>query len=63
MHQIEILDAWNFLHYPLAKTGGKMSITVKKAGDTEKNEMESKPIWECEVSEFDWHYDSEERCL
>ncbi|MDR2582810.1 MAG: cupin domain-containing protein, partial [Fibromonadaceae bacterium] len=40
-----------------------MNITVKKAGEAEKNEMESKPIWECEVSEFDWHYDSEERCL
>jgi len=33
-----------------------MSITVKKAGEAEKNEMKSKPIWECEVSEFDWHY-------
>jgi len=38
-------------------------ITVKKAGEAEKNEMKSKSIWECGVSEFNWHYDSEETCL
>ena len=40
-----------------------MKITVKKATETEKKEMSTKPIWECGVSEFDWHYDSEETCL
>jgi uncharacterized cupin superfamily protein len=40
-----------------------MNIIVKKAGEAEKKEMESMPVWECEISEFDWHYDSEERCL
>jgi uncharacterized cupin superfamily protein len=39
-----------------------MSIMVKKAGVAERNEMESMPVWECGVSEFDWHYDSEETC-
>ena len=40
-----------------------MKITVKKATETEKIEMSTKPVWECGVSEFDWHYDSEETCL
>ena len=40
-----------------------MSIKVKKATEAEKAEMATKPVWECEVSEFDWHYDSEETCL
>jgi len=40
-----------------------MSITVRKATETDKAEILSKPIWECEASEFDWHYDSEEHCL
>ena len=25
--------------------------------------MESKPVWACGVSEFDWYYDSEETSL
>ena len=41
----------------------KMSIIVKKPSETEKNEMMKNPIWTCGVSEFDWHYDSEENCL
>ena len=40
-----------------------MDITVKKATDTERSEMQSNPIWECDVSEFDWYYDAEETCL
>ena len=40
-----------------------MKITVKKATETEKVEMNTKPVWECGVSEFDWYYDSEETCL
>ena len=40
-----------------------MKITVKKPSEAEKADMETKPVWGCEVSEFDWHYDSEETCL
>lgn len=40
-----------------------MGIIVRKANETEKNEMSSKPVWTCGVSEFDWFYDSEETCL
>jgi uncharacterized cupin superfamily protein len=38
-----------------------MGITVRKATEADKAEMLSKPVWECEASEFDWHYDSDER--
>ena len=40
-----------------------MNIIVKKPTDAEITEMSIKPVWECDVSEFDWHYDSEETCL
>ena|GEM_PF-4918015 len=40
-----------------------MTIIVKKPNEAEKAEMSTKPVWECGVSEFDWHYDSEETCL
>ena len=40
-----------------------MNIIVKKPTEAETKEMQSKPIWTCEISEFDWHYDSEETCL
>ncbi len=42
-----------------------MDVEVKKLTDNEVKEMgiESWPIWEKEVSEFDWSYSSEERCL
>ncbi|MCL1948040.1 MAG: cupin domain-containing protein [Chitinivibrionia bacterium] len=40
-----------------------MDITVKKASEAEKKEMQSQPVWGCGVSEFDWHYDSEEHSL
>ena len=40
-----------------------MEIIVKKPTEAEKAAMKSKPVWGCEVSEFDWHYDSEETCL
>jgi len=40
-----------------------MDIKVKKATDAEKAEMSIKPTWGCDISEFDWHYDSEETCL
>ena len=40
-----------------------MNITVRKPTEQEKINMQSKPTWGCEVSEFDWYYDSEETCL
>ena len=40
-----------------------MSIIVRKPSKAEKSEMQTKPVWECGVSEFDWYYDSEETCL
>ena len=40
-----------------------MDILVKKPTEQEANEMKSNPIWTCEVSEFDWHYDTSETCL
>gem|GEM_PF-5335965 len=38
-------------------------ITVKKPTPAEAQTMQSKPIWSCGVSEFDWYYDSEETHL
>ena len=40
-----------------------MEVIVRKPTVQEVTEMKSKPIWTCEVSEFDWYYDSEETCL
>ena len=40
-----------------------MEIIVKKPTEAEKAEMQTKPVWGCEVSEFDWYYNSEETCL
>ena len=40
-----------------------MEIIVRKPTEQEAVEMKSNPVWTCEVSEFDWHYDSEETCL
>ena len=40
-----------------------MDIIVKEPTEAEKAEMQTKPIWECDISEFDWHYESEETCL
>jgi uncharacterized cupin superfamily protein len=40
-----------------------MDIIVKKPSDAEKAVMQTKPIWECDISTFDWAYDSEETCL
>ena len=39
-----------------------MSIAVKKPTESEIADMITNPTWGCEVSEFDWHYDSEETC-
>jgi len=40
-----------------------MDIIARKATEADKAEMYTKPIWECEISEFDWYYDSEETCV
>jgi uncharacterized cupin superfamily protein len=40
-----------------------MEISVRKPTEKEVVEMQSKSVWRCDVSEFDWYYDSEEICL
>jgi uncharacterized cupin superfamily protein len=40
-----------------------MDIIVRKPTDREISGMKTKPVWTCDVSEFDWYYDSEETCL
>ena len=40
-----------------------MKISVRKPSEEEKKDFLTKPTWGCEVSEFDWHYDSEESCI
>jgi uncharacterized cupin superfamily protein len=40
-----------------------MNVLVRKPTEKEIAEMKSKPVWTCDVSEFDWFYDSEETCL
>ena len=41
-----------------------MDIEIKKPNQTEldKRNVASWPIWENEVSRFDWHYESTEEC-
>lgn len=42
-----------------------MKIEVHKATEEEIKKLGAKswPIWECEASSFDWHYDDQETCL
>jgi len=40
----------------------KIEIKKPKKEDMEKEGVTSWPIWEKEVSRFDWHYDSIEEC-
>ncbi len=42
-----------------------MEIKVEKPTEDfiENRKIRSWPIWEKEVSKFDWHYDSTEECL
>jgi uncharacterized cupin superfamily protein len=40
----------------------KIEIKKPKKEDIEKTEVTSWPIWEKEVSRFDWFYDSVEEC-
>ena len=40
-----------------------MAIIIKNPTEAEKAAIQKEPTWECEVSEFDWYYGSEETCL
>ncbi|MEJ6951801.1 cupin domain-containing protein [Natronospora cellulosivora (SeqCode)] len=42
-----------------------MKISVEKASEEKLNQLGVRdwPIWEKEVSEFPWHYDSKEVCF
>lgn len=40
-----------------------MKPIIKKPSEDEKQEAGSWPIWEKEVSEFPWEYDTNEICL
>ena len=40
-----------------------MEILVRKPTEKEAAEMKTKQVWTCDVSEFEWSYDSEETCL
>ena len=41
-----------------------MKIVIKQLSDQEKKDLkiDSWPIWEKEISRFDWYYDSTEHC-
>jgi len=39
-----------------------MAITVRKATGADIAKLKNNPTWSCEVSEFDWFYDSKEIC-
>jgi len=40
-----------------------MEITVRKSTDREIEAMKTKPVWTCDISEFNWSYDDKETCL
>ena len=42
-----------------------MKIEVRKATEEEVKKLGAKswPVWECEPSDFDWHYDDKETCV
>jgi uncharacterized cupin superfamily protein len=42
-----------------------MKVKICKAEEQQIRELGARnwPIWEKEVSEFDWHYDQQETCL
>jgi len=40
-----------------------MEVIVRKPTEAEVVKMKSNPVWSCEVSEFEWFYNSEETCL
>ena len=40
-----------------------MEITVRKPTEEEKQFMQKQGAWGCDVSQFDWYYDSKEIAL
>jgi uncharacterized cupin superfamily protein len=40
-----------------------VEIIVRKPTEGEIRYMKREAVWECGVSTFDWHYDSDETCL
>lgn len=40
-----------------------MEITVRRPAQGELDRLKTWPIWTCDVSRFDWHYDEQETCL
>ena len=40
-----------------------MGIIVRKPTEAEKSQLQVMPTWGCDVSRFDWHYDTTETCL
>jgi len=40
-----------------------MEIIVRKPTEEEVKAFSKKPVWGCDVSEFDWYYDSKEICI
>ena len=40
----------------------KIKVTQLSEGEIKKQGVDQWPIWEKEVSRFDWHYDSIEEC-
>lgn len=40
-----------------------MKILVRKPTPEEEQEMRTKPTWGCDVSQFDWHYNTQEISL
>lgn len=40
-----------------------MEPEIRKPSKDEKNEARNWPIWEKEISEFPWEYDTKETCL
>ena len=52
------------MHNRLHVKGGIMKIDVKQpeADELERQGVFDWPIWEKEISRFDWHYDTGETC-
>ena len=40
-----------------------MEPEIRKPSEDEKKEAQAWPIWEKEISEFPWYYDSKETCF
>lgn len=40
----------------------KITIEQKQPADLRAEGISNWPIWECEPSTFDWHYDRQEQC-